>query len=300
VSIIRKLSFVGALAALLLAPNMVAGQGTEISARGSSLRIGGRIHSQFAHSSVESARAANFFIRRTRIVFDVKINDLVSGKLEHDFVAGLRDAYFRLNLDPAFRVSVGQFKRSFDIFELFSSTQVSVVERGGGIPGLSTCEGILGICSYSRFTEKLLYSGRDVGVRVDGSVGGATYQVSITNGPGARLPEVNDAKSFAGRLVVPMDDNLRLGGNFSVHDYITEFDGELDSESGNLVGFEPVARVSWGEPNGDKEDDSGTLLSPGFMVYFKQRTRVGTSLDVWTPQTGNTEYSLKVQLYVWF
>jgi hypothetical protein len=139
-----------------------------------------------------------------------------------------------------------------------------------------------------------------VGVRVDGSVGGATYQVSITNGPGATLPEDNDAKSFAGRLVVPMGDNLRLGGNFSVHDYITEFDGELDSESGKVVGFEPVARVSWGDPNGDKEDDSGTLLSPGFMVYFKQRTRVGTSLDVWTPQTGNTEYSLKVQLYVWF
>lgn len=101
---IRKTSLFGTLVVLLLAPSLVASQSTEISARGSTLRIGGRIHAQFAHSSVEGARTANFFIRRARIVFDVKINDLVSGKLEHDFVAGLRDAYFRFNKDQRDRV----------------------------------------------------------------------------------------------------------------------------------------------------------------------------------------------------
>jgi hypothetical protein len=349
---IRKLAFAGAIGALLLSPAQVAGQGPEISARASKIRLGGRVHSQFAHSSVEDGKAADFFIRRARMVFDVEINDLVSGKLEYDIIAGLRDAYFRFNFDPAFRMSVGQMKRSFDIFELYSSTQISVVERAGKIPGLSECEGVGGICTTSQFTEKLAYSGRDIGVRVDGKIGGASYQATLTNGTGASKTEVNDAKSFAGRLIIPVGDDLRLGGNFSVHDYLTDdeetefgsaFGADLeygayyqpgphlqvgvvagdnwmagedvsfltgqavymhyipvDSESGNIVGFEPVARVSWGDPNGDKDNDGGTLWTPGFMLYFKERTRIGASLDVWTPQNGDTEYSLKVQTYIWF
>jgi len=333
------------------APTTLYGQGTEITARASKLRIGGRIHSQFAHSSAVGGLATEFFIRRARLVFDADINELVSGKLEYDIVAGLRDAYFRFDLDPAFRVSIGQMKRSFDIFELYSSTQVSVVERAGKIPGLSDCEGVGGICSTSQFTEKLKYSGRDIGVRVDGSIGGASYEATITNGTGASAAEENDAKSVAARLVVPIAEGLRLGGNLSVHDYLvgdetefaSAFGAELeygaylkagphlqvgvvagdnwkagqevsfltgqavymhyipvDSKSGNIVGFEPVARISWGDPNGDIDSDGGTLLSPGFMVYFRERTRIGASLDVWNPQSGEREYSLKVQSYIWF
>jgi len=342
---------VALLLGAIAAPTALAGQGTEISARASKIRIGGRIHSQFAHSSAEDGKAADFFIRRARIVFDLEINDLVSGRLEHDFAIGLKDAYFRFNFDPAFRVSVGQFKRSFDIFELYSTTEISVVERTGKIPGISPCEGPGGICSLSQFTEKLHYSGRDIGVRVDGSIGNASYQASVTNGTGAGATEENDAKSFAARLVVPIAEGFRLGGNMSVKDYLLDDETEfasafgadleygfylqpgphlqvgvvagdnwmagqdvsfltgqavymhyipVESESGNLVGFEPLARVSWGDPNGDMDDDGGTLFTPGVMVYFKQRTRIGASLDIWNPQSGDPEYSLKVQSYIWF
>jgi hypothetical protein len=337
----------------VFAPTTLYGQGTEIFARASKLKIGGRIHPQFAHSSVEEGKAADFFVRRARLVLEIEINELVSGKLEHDFAIGLRDAYVRFNFDPALRVSVGQMKRSFDIFELYSTTQISVVERTGRIPGLGTCEGPGGICSYSTFTERLQYAGRDVGVRVDGTIGGASYQASITNGAAVALKvDQNDTKSFAGRLVVPLAGDLRMGGNFSVHDYQTEDEENefgsaygadleygsylqpgphlqlsvvagdnwragqdvsfltgqavymhyipVDSKSGNVVGFEPVARISWGDPNGDIDSDGGTLLTPGFMVYFKERTRIGASFDVWKPQSGDTDYSLKVQSYIWF
>jgi hypothetical protein len=150
VSITRKTAQAGVLAvALLASPGFLAGQGIEISARASKLRIGGRVHSQFAHSTVDEGRAGEFFIRRARIVFDAEINELVTGRLEYDIIGDLRDAYFRFNLDPAFRLSVGQMKRSFDLFELYSSTQISVVERAGRISGLSTCEGVGGVCSLS-------------------------------------------------------------------------------------------------------------------------------------------------------
>ena len=217
---------------ILLPPAALSAQGTEISSRASKMRIGGRVHSQFAHSSAEDGKAADFFIRRARIVLDLEINDLVSGRLEHDFAMGLKDAYFRFDFDPAFRVSVGQMKRSFDLFELYSSTQVSVVERTGRIPGLSTCDGPGGICSLSQFTEKLHYSGRDIGVRVDGSIGEATYQATVTNGTGSNATEENDAKSFAARVVFPLTDGLRLGGNMSVKDYLLDDDTKFASAFG--------------------------------------------------------------------
>lgn len=351
-SFLRTLTIVLTLSVGILSLSVsLSAQDPEISSRASKMRIGGRIHTQFAHSSAEGGKAADFFIRRARLVFDVEINELVSGRLEHDFAMGLRDAYFRFSFDPAFRVSVGQFKRSFDLFELYSSTQVSVVERTGRIPGLSACDGPGGICSLSQFTEKLQYSGRDTGVRVDGSMGGATYQATVTNGTGANVTEENDAKSVAARVVVPIADGLRFGVNMSVKDYLMEDETEfasafgadleygsylqpgphlqvgviagdnwkagqdvsfltgqavymhyipVESKSGNVVGFEPLARISWGDPNGDLDNDGGTLLTPGFMVYFKERTRIGAALDIWNPQNGDTEYSFKVQTYVWF
>jgi hypothetical protein len=347
----RFFLFLALFAGVEFIPTSLAAQGLEISSRASKMRIGGRIHSQLAHSTAEDGKSADFFIRRARLVFDVEISDLVSGRLEHDFAIGLQDAFFKFNFDPAFMLSVGQFKRAFDLFELDSTTQISVVERTGRIPGLSTCSGPGGICSLSQFTEMLHYSGRDTGVRVEGELGRVSYLASLTNGTKAGEADENSGKSFAGRVVVPIGEELRLGGNLSVHDYELDEDtsygsafgadlelgrylhpgphlqlgvvagdnwaaGEdasfltgqavymhyipLDRRDGNIVGIEPVARISWGDPHRDLDDDAGTLLTPGLMLYFKQRTRIGAALDIWEPQSGGTEFSFKVQTYLCF
>ena len=59
-----------------------------------------------------------------------------------------------------------------------------------------------------------------------------------------------------------------------------------------------MARVSWGDPQDGIDEDGGTLLTPGLAVYFKERTRIGANLDVYVPQEGDREYSLKVQAYI--
>ena len=79
---------------------------SEISSRASRMSVGGRVHTQFAHSSVEGEKSSDFFISRARLLFEVSLNDFVEGRLEHDFVGGLRDAFLRLNFDPAFRLSL--------------------------------------------------------------------------------------------------------------------------------------------------------------------------------------------------
>ncbi|HIB10189.1 MAG TPA: hypothetical protein EYO20_10210, partial [Gemmatimonadetes bacterium] len=94
----------------------------EISSRASSIQIGGRAHAQYAHTSVGDAEN-NFFLRRVRLIADITLNDFVAARVQPDFAHGkiaLQDVYVRLSFSRNFRVSVGQFKRAFDIFELSS------------------------------------------------------------------------------------------------------------------------------------------------------------------------------------
>jgi hypothetical protein len=330
----------------------------EINSRAVEITLTGRVHAQFSSTSVAGEAASEFFIRRARLGVVIEISDLVSGKVEPDFGEGkitLKDAYFRLTFNPAFRATIGQFKRPFDLFELTSSTQMLVVERAGGIGGLDTCSGPGGICSLSRFTEKLSYSDRDIGVMLDGKVarGRVQYMAAVFNGAGANKADENGARSFGGRLAVSPLDDLSIAGNFGVHDYVDvgagtqyavafggdveygNYDQGLHVQAGvvggdnwlNLVAgepttfltaqgivayrvpivgnrrvsaIEPIGRVSWGDPDNGVSDDTGLLFTPGFVVHFSGRNKIGANIDIWSPAVGDTEWSLKVQSYLHF
>ena len=337
-------------------PTQLAGQ-AEITARSANIRLGGRLHSQMATSSADGAKSFDFFNRRARLTIDVSVTDFLDARVQPDFGGGgidLKDAYFRMNFSPEFRLSFGQFKRSFDLFELDSSTDMVVVERTGRIAGVGGCTGIGSVCSLSRFTEALEYSDRDVGIKVDGSLSETVYyQATLTNGTGTRGADENSGKSFAGRLSFEVADGVILSGNVSHHDYDqdpgtgrgTAFGGDLEIgdfrdgthfqfgviagenwlaedaatgdgptfvtaqailshyrplSGGRLEAFEPVARLSWGDPDGDVDDDGGILFTPGVFLYVLGRNRIGTSLDIYSPQTGDTEFGLKIQTFLYY
>ncbi len=350
-----------ALTAYALTATGAAAQ-VELKSKAAEITLTGRVHLQWNSTSADEGDELSneFLIRRARLTAELKINDVVSGKIQPDYGEGeisLKDAYLRLSFDPAFRVKLGQFKRPFDVFELTSSTQILVIERAGGIRGVATCAGPGGICSYSRFTEKLGYSDRDIGAMIDGRFGDGQwgYMASVTNGAGANNEEENDAKSYSGRLEFTPLEDLTIAGNVGIHDYpneITENDeyalafggdvewgnyreglhvqagvtagdnwGNLD-ESGDPSAFataqgiltykaplsdnpfveaiEPLARVSWGEPDTDAEDDEGLLFTPGVVVFFSGRNKIALNVDIWSPSQGDTEYSVKVQSYLHF
>ncbi|MCY3678038.1 MAG: hypothetical protein F4Z31_20045 [Gemmatimonadetes bacterium] len=213
----------------------------EISARSAEVRFGGRLHSQFATSSAEGGKSTDFFTRRARFTLDIGVTDLLDARVQPDFGGGeldLKDAYFRLNVSPGFRFSVGQFKRAFDIFELNSSTDIVVVERTGRINGLRGCAGPGGTCTLSRFTEKLAYSDRDIGFKADGSLGDRlSYMATLTNGTGTAGSDENSGKSLAGRVTLRLADGVSASANVSRHDYVgphgegasaTAFGGDLE------------------------------------------------------------------------
>lgn len=73
----------------------------------------------------------------------------------------------------------------------------------------------------------------------------------------------------------------------------------LDDDE-RFVGIEPVGRISWGDPDSDGVADGGLLMTLGIMFYVLGRSKVGANLDIYSPQTGDTEMSLKLQTYLYF
>ena len=203
---------------------------TEIQARNAKITIGGRLHVQSTTSSAADATSFDSFLRRARVFFGIEITDFFEARLLPDFAGGkvaLQDAYISLNFDPAFEVSVGQLKRASEVFELSSSTQLSIIERDGRVPGAGDCTGVGGVCTFSRFTQKLAYSERDMGLRIAGSAGRFSYMATMANGTGVNVRDENGSKSFTGRAGLEVSQNLILGGFVGLHDY-PDADGNTD------------------------------------------------------------------------
>lgn len=220
--------------------------------------IGGRVQLQF-NSTTGGGAASEFLVRRARIWAATRVNDWIDGAVQVDVSAGkaaARYAFVRLSLSESTRVSFGQFKRAFDLFELTSSSQILVVERDGGIRGVTDCGGVGRICSYSAFSESLQFSSVDVGVLVEGTWGGESlrYLASFTNGAGGNRREENDAKSASLRLEWRPAPRLRLGGNLGLHDHPDTLSG------GDAFASAVALDAEWGD------FDSGLHIQAGIMT----------------------------------
>jgi len=344
-----------ALSLVTLGTPPVEAAAQEISARYADVRLGGRMHAQYSASSVSGAEN-DFFFRRVRLTADVNVTDFFSARIQPDFAGGetqLHDAYVRFNFSDGFRFSMGQFKRAFDLFELASSNDLSLIERDARVEGVNSCAGVGGTCSYARLTEKLGFAGRDQGVKLELSGGRVSFLGTATNGTGINTSDENDAKSYSGRLSVEAGDNVTVSGQVAVHDYLTADDEneyapawgadvevgdwrdglhlqaglasgdnwkELDAggeaapfmayqgmlsyyvplDDPRWSGVEPLARVSFADPNGDADDDGAVIFTPGLMLYVQGRNKIGFNLDMFSPQTGDTEYSFKMQAFLYF
>lgn len=348
------------LAAALLSADLSA-QAVEPRAPVQRTELGGRLHLQFNTTSADGEHATEYVMRRARIWAGTRINDWIDGAVQVD-VSGssavARYAFVRFALGSDTRLSLGQFKRAFDVFELTSSADILVVERDASVRGASGCTGVGGLCSYSRFSEQLQLSSLDVGALLQGeSAGGRVgWLLSVTNGAGPNRREENGAKSFSGRFELhPSKGEVTVGLNAGLHDFPNDVTGEdtyapaaaLDVEVGNFTrGFhlqagvmtgenwlnldaagdgsrflawqgiatyrvpvegskrvqavEPVGRVSWGDPDRDSATDGGLVVTPGLVVHFQGRNKLGANVDVWRPQSGHTVWGLKAQTYLYF
>jgi len=73
----------------------------------------------------------------------------------------------------------------------------------------------------------------------------------------------------------------------------------LDPESG-IAAIEPMARVSWASTeSADPGTVRGTVITPGFMVYFAGKNGISANLDLYR-YDDVSEWSLKIQAFTFF
>jgi hypothetical protein len=214
----------------MVLPSALSAQ-LQITARAANISVGGLLHTQYSVSSVDGSDAGttdaidDVFIRRARINLDLRIGD-VDARVEPDWGGGgsgvgLADMFVRWTLARPLRLSVGQFKRGFSIFELHSDTDLPDIERDARIEGLTSCPGVGNVCSFSRLAQQLQFDERDMGIRAEGDLGSKVqYLATLTNGQGRNNADVNDAKSVSGRVTVLFTPTIKLAGYAASHDYL--------------------------------------------------------------------------------
>ena len=70
-------------------------------------------------------------------------------------------------------------------------------------------------------------------------------------------------------------------------------------EGSQLEAIEPMARVSWGDPDRNTDDDSGLVITPGLFLYVKGKNRIGANLDIYDGPD-SCEFSIKLQTYLYY
>lgn len=215
-------------------------EGPRLTSKVAEIEIGGRVQTHFTTTSVDGL-GSDLFFRRVRLEAKVKVNDVVSGKVQPDFAGdrvSVKDAYLKLDFSPAVQVLAGKAHRPFSLVEMTSSTRMIPIERGLSI------RGVRGFDEY-RLVNSLGYSDRDIGVQVMGEPGfaplGMTYTAGVFRGPlhGARqrfgtTVRTNDSYQYAARVTAGPVPGLTLGAGWSNRAFGTVVDEEVtDTERGN-------------------------------------------------------------------
>lgn len=267
-----------ALLALPLAAAPAAGQGFTLSADSMRLTLSGRVQTVFNTTDVPGFAATEFALRRVRLEARIRVNDVVSGKVQPEYAGSrvqLRDAFVSLDLHPALQLVAGQAHRPFSHVTMTSSTRIAPIERGVRLRGLA------GAWDHAVLLEQLGYADRDVGVQAMGAPRGAplglSYAAGVFNGPlRGELPSASSIQ-LAGRVDVRPVAWVRAGAAWSRRDFVEDAGAsspvlraghawEADVELGSArSGPRLVAEVAAGDT--DPFLDARFLASQGWLSY---------------------------------
>ncbi len=228
------------LVTLMQSPGLAQSQ-SEGSVKAAEIAITGRVHAQLNTSDAEGVQDAEMILRRVRLGANVKVNDLVSGRVHADFAGNevaISDAYMQLNFHPAAELLAGRAHRPFGIMEQTSSLQIIPIERGLSIRGVQNFD-------LSAILSGLRYGDRDVGVQLRGSLSeaplGLGYAVGVFAGPATGSAGGQQTQQFVARLTADPADRSKVGVAWSRRDFVREpAEGVYETDAGNafVIDFE--------------------------------------------------------------
>lgn len=71
-------------------------------------------------------------------------------------------------------------------------------------------------------------------------------------------------------------------------------------DSPYVIGWEPVGRIGWTDPNTDADDDEAALLTVGVNLYHHRRVKTQLGVDVLSPDEGDSEAAFRVHMVFGF
>lgn len=247
---------------LLGAGQRVSAQAPVIELGAVKARIIGRVQAQFSTTSVSESDllaggarpaaipATLFETRRVRLGTELEFGKGVTGKIEAEMAMArlqLREAWVNFEIDPAFQLRMGQWKKPFSLMQLTSSTRWPVIERSVRLRGLTdqlaaddtrrvmtTFRNTMLLGEQHYLLEVQNYNNFDLGAGLRGRAGGATYELAVFNGPGSDAVDDNNSKSVAGRVTykLRMKKPVVLGGAFSTRDFRVRQLPTIESRTG--------------------------------------------------------------------
>lgn len=197
-------SLVLTLPVLLLAgPRMLRAQTPQV-------RVSGRIQVQYLDPAGDSTSNYNpalgvstFSVRRLRIHTDVQLGERTSLSIMPSFEMGslrMRDAFMRVALIPEGPVrlglTLGQEKKPFSRYELTSSNNLVVIERGVSV------RGAVNPPAQNNILNDNGYISHDLGASVDvtAAAGRMQLKAGVYNGAGESAIDVNNSRTYGARL----------------------------------------------------------------------------------------------------
>jgi hypothetical protein len=174
------------------------------------VRVGGRIQVQYLDQAGDSTTNYNpnlaipgFSVRRLRIHADVQVGERVAFTIMPSFEMAslrMRDAFMRVALVTGGPVrlglTAGQEKKPFSRYELISSNNLVVIERGAVFRGFTNPP------SQNSILVDNGYVSHDLGASLDLALPGGRVQLKagIYNGSGESANDVNRSKTWGARL----------------------------------------------------------------------------------------------------
>jgi hypothetical protein len=254
-------------------------QGTRWRVNAAEIEIAGRVQTQLNTTTAESEPTVEMMLRRVRLEARVRVNDLVSGKVQPDFAGdrvSLKDVWIRLDFAPELQLLAGKAHRPFSLIEQVSSTRILPVERGARLRGVQAVDHYAAINS-------LAYSDRDVGFQLMGAFARAplqpTYQLGVFAGPLHRQVGSEDSYQLAVRTTFRPLEPVRIGAAVSRRDFARPSSARpsgweleqgnafsIDFEYGSFApGLHIIAEAAFGDS--DPFAGDSFLGSQGWLAY---------------------------------
>jgi len=260
----RHLRVLAVTSLCLAAGTELRAQGVVVTSGAAEIHIGGRIQTQFATSSVDTVPATGMELRRLRLEATVRINRVVSGKIQPDFAPGnrvvMKDAWMKIALDPALTLLAGQAFRPFSLITATTSVRILPIERGVRIRGLAD------VYDEYDLVSELNYSERDVGLQLLGAPKraplGLTYQAGFFNGPVRAQARGRNTYQLAARATVSPARELHVGAAWSSRDFVrasttpgqtvdvargSAYEADVEYGSYDSAGIHLVGEASYGD-----------------------------------------------------